>query len=93
MEPLITIPLKEWNALQDRIKRDEDELSEIYSTLKPLQPARNADEWGINLVNILVARLSELEKIVAAQHGVQPTADHASVSDSTETENVAGRGG
>lgn len=29
----------------------------------------------------------------AAQHGVQPTADHASVSDSTETENVAGRGG
>lgn len=69
MEPLITVPLKEWNAIQERITRAESELSQIYAALAPLQPARNAEEWGVNLVNILVSRLTVLEKIVAAQQG------------------------
>ncbi len=34
-----------------------------------------------------------LEDALAAQHGVQPTADHSSVKYSIDPENVAGRGG
>jgi len=39
------------------------------------------------------ATLKVVVEQAAAQHGVQPTADHASASDSTDIENVAGRGG
>lgn len=49
--------------LREELNSANAKLDSIYEKLKPLQPAQNADEWGSDLIDILIGRLHDIQRI------------------------------